>query len=332
MHACTVSMHLASDCYDIVVLVSYGQNYLLASAVHVGMATPGSAAKSSGLAIIISNDYKTTAKLETLSGTIKDGEKMNSTFQFLKFETRQGRNVTREELMKMLYKVSQSSSLPQSYKCIAFVFSGHGLDANQLYMQDGSLITVQSIVESLLPKTAPQIGTIPKVFFIDACRGERTLSEEAIVVPRKAGGKVQRRGGLDATFHIPPEGNFLIAYSTMPRYQSYELKGEGGLWMTSLAEKLRTSYESIQDILSETNRDLMEMFQAPEFRQSMMQPECFSRLHGRLCLQPEGNGAPARKGEHTHNCRYGSYVLPGRPPSLNDRGPVEIKCIATQPE
>ena len=253
---------------------------------------------SSGLAIIISNDYKTTSKLETLSGTVKDGERMNATFQFLRFETLRECNVTGDELMTLLCKVSRYPSLPKTYKCIAFVFSGHGLDANKLYMQDGSLITVQSIVDSLMPKTAPQIGTIPKLFLIDACRGTRTLSEEAIVVPRNAGKKVQRRGGLDATLHIPPEGNFLIAYSTMPNYQSYELKGEGGLWMTSLAERLRTSSESIQDILSETNKDLMEMFQSPDLRKSMMQPECISSLHGRLCLQPEGIAVPPRKGEH----------------------------------
>ena len=68
--------------------------------------------------------------------------------------------------------------------------------------------------------------------------------------------------------------------------------------MTSLAEKLRTSSESIQNILSETNRDLMEMFQSPDFRQSMMQPEYISRLHGSLYLQPEGS-ARGKKSIHT---------------------------------
>jgi len=56
--------------------------------------------------------------------------------------------------------------------------------------------------------------------------------------------------------------------------------------MTSLAERLRTSSGSIQDILCETNR---EIFQSPDFQQSMMQPEFISHLHGRLCLKPEGN-------------------------------------------
>ena len=259
-----------------------------------------------GLAVIISNDYKTTPGLQHLSGTVKDGEKMNSAFQFLKLATIWQRNVTGGKLVQLLSDISRYPSYPTSYKCIAFVFSGHGLDANQLYMQDGSLITVQSIVESLLPKRARQLGTIPKLFFIDACRGNRELSKEAIIVPRHAGpssGRVQetlQKGGVDATICVPPEGNFLIAYSTMPYYRSYELKGEGGLWMKNLAEKLCTSNQSIQDILSETNKELMEMFQAPEFRQSMMQPEYISRLHGRLCLQPEGNVAPPRGNNSLH--------------------------------
>jgi len=76
-------------------------------------------------------------------------------------------------------------------------------------------------------------------------KGNRKLSEEAIVVPRhgSSSGKVQetlQKGGFDANLHIPPEGNFLIAYSMTPHYWSYELKGEGGIWMTSLAEKLHT--------------------------------------------------------------------------------------------
>jgi len=64
------------------------------------------------------------------------------------------------------------------------------------------------------------------------------------VVPRhgSSSGKVQetlQKGGFDATLHIPPEGNFLIAYSTMPHYQSYKLKGEGGIWSIVFPSGLR---------------------------------------------------------------------------------------------
>ena len=258
---------------------------------------------ASGLAIIISNAYGTTPGLQVLNGTTEDGKLMTAAFKFLKFATLWRQDTTGHELMQLLSELSHYRNYPQSYKCIAFVFSGHGLDANHLYMQDGSLITVNDIVEALLPKRAPQIGSIPKLFFIDACRGKRVLSNEAVVVPRHGGSteKVQeilQRGASDETLHVPPEGNFLVSYSTMPDYQSYELKGKGGVWMTSLAERLCTSSDSVQDILSEVNKDLMQKFQEPETRPFMTQPEYISRLHGKLCLWPGGCAAPAVRGKY----------------------------------
>ena len=258
---------------------------------------------ASGLAVIISNDYGTTPGLQVLSGTTEDGKRMTSAFKFLKFATLWRQNATGHELMQLLSELSCYRNYPQSYKCIALVFSGHGLDANHLYMQDGSLIKVNNVVEALLPKQAPQIGSIPKLFFIDACRGKRVLSNEAVVVPRHSGitEKVQeilQRGASDETLHVPPKGNFLVAYSTMPDYQSYEVKGKGGVWMTSLAERLCTSSDSVQDILSEVNKDLMRKFQEPETRPFMTQPEYISRLHGKLCLWPGGCAAPAVRGKY----------------------------------
>ena len=258
---------------------------------------------ASGLAVIISNDYGTTPGLQVLSGTTEDGKRMTSAFKFLKFATLWRQNATGHELMQLLSELSCYRNYPQSYKCIALVFSGHGLDANHLYMQDGSLITINNVVEALLPKQAPQIGSIPKLFFIDACRGKRVLSNEAVVVPQHGGTteKVQetpQQGASDEIIHVPPKGNFLVAYSTMPDYQSYKVKGKGGVWMTSLAERLRTSSHSVQDILSEVNNDLMQKFQEAETRPFMIQPEYISRLHGKLCLWPGGCAVPAVRGKY----------------------------------
>ena len=270
--------------------------------------------KASGLAVIVSNAYGTTPGLQVLNGTTEDGKLMTSAFKFLNFATLWRQNVTEHELMQLLSEVSHYHNYPESYKCIAFVFSGHGLDANHLYMQDGSLITVNSIVEALLPRLAPQIGSIPKLFFIDACRGKRVLSNEAVIVPRHGGisGIVQetlQRGVSDETLHVPPKGNFLVAYSTMPEYQSYEVKGKGGVWMTSLAERLRTSSDSVQDILSEVNKDLMQMFQEPETRALMTQPEYISRLHGKLYLWPGGSAALTVRGKYNYYLKLDNYKL-----------------------
>ena len=245
---------------------------------------------ASGFAVIISNDYSSTPGLETLTGTRKDAQNMDAALQSLNIVTHCEHNVTTIRLMELLYKAAQCKDYPQGSKCIIFVFAGHGLDSNQVYMQDGSLMKINGIIEQFLPEKAPMIGNIPKLFFIDACRGDRTV--QSVTVPR--GGYSVReplQKGADEvpTMKIPAQGNFLVAYSTMPYYRSYESKGNGGMWMSALARKLPYSKDSIEDILTEVNEELIELYQSPHWRDTdMQQPEKISRLNKRVYL---GQGA-----------------------------------------
>ena len=243
---------------------------------------------ASGFAIIISNDYANTPDpgLETLKGTHKDSQGMEDAFRSLNIATHKVHNITKFQLVALLSDAARCTEYPEGSKCIAFVFSGHGFDSNQIYMQDGKLMHITNeIIQPLLPFRAPHIGTIPKLFFIDACRGSRNITP--VVVPRSAGGAVQeihQKGGTDATLQLPPEGNFLVAYSTMPEYHAYEMKGDGGVWMTTLAEKLRTSQDYVEVILSDVRKELLQKYQSPGWRARMQQPETLSRLNEKVCL------------------------------------------------
>ena len=242
--------------------------------------------RANGVAIIVSNDYATTPGLDTLKGTHKDAERMEGAFKSLNITTYRASNTTKFQLGALLNEAAQCRGYPRESRCIAFVFSGHGLDSNQIYMQDGYPMNLMSeIIHPLLPLKAPHIVTIPKLFFIDACRGSRDITP--VVVPRSAGGAVQeihQKGGTDASLQVPPEGNFLVAFSTMPEYRSYEMKGEGGVWMTTLAEKLRTSQDYVEIILSDVRKELLEKYQSPGWTARMQQPETLSRLNEKVCL------------------------------------------------
>lgn len=52
----------------------------------------------------------------------------------------------------------------------------------------------------------------------------------------------------------------------------------------SRGQKLRTSEESVEDVLTEVNEELMEKYQTPEWRHCMQQPERVSRLNRRVYL------------------------------------------------
>ncbi len=250
-----------------------------AGTVHLGT--------SLGFALIISNDYSNTPEvweLPTLTGTEVDAKLMDGTFKALNFDTLPVHNLGRGRLMKVVRETA-GRNYPRSCKAIAVVFAGHGNSSNCLCMQDGSTVAIREIVEEFLPSKAPMIGSIPKLFFIDACRGDATT--QSVTVPR-GGGEVFQRGGNEvATLQVPDQGNFLLAHSTMPNYRAYELKGKGGIWMTSLARKLRTSRKSVEDILSEVNQDMMKLFQSPDWSGRMQQPEKLSRLNQIVYLHPE---------------------------------------------
>ena len=247
--------------------------------------------EANGLAIIISNDYCSSSHLHTLNGAYKDGENMYQAFKHLKFATHWECNVTDQRLMQLIYDATHYCSYHQleNYKCIAFVFAGHGCAMDHIYMQDEELVSITNIVQSFLPRSAPHIAILPKLFLIDACRGNKVINP--VLVPRGSAEIPQEnaveRGVTEVSkLRLPPEGNYLIAYSTMPEHKSYEQFGEGSIWITILAEKLCTSHASIEDILTEVNEKMMEKYQT-FLKCPMQQPEKTSCLNKILVLNPD---------------------------------------------
>ena len=154
---------------------------------------------------------------------------------------------------------------------IAFVFSGNG-DENIIYAHDGAVGTNQ-VYEPLQPKNAPHLADIPKLFFIDACRGtiddKGIVARGKIVLPRK-----------------PSYGNYILAYSTMPSMHAYETEEDGGLWMNIVSKELRTSHKSVLDALTDVNGELLKEFHCRHYT-SCQQPVLESTVHETVKLLEE---------------------------------------------
>ena len=239
-----------------------------------------------GLAVIITNDYASSS-LKTLIGTRKDGDRMQLAFNTLNIATYWKQNVACEALRKILREVAQLTP-SKTYGSVSFVFAGHGANTGEVYMQDGGKMYIQEIIDSLLPTQAPNIGSIPKLFFIDACRGSNPI--KPVMVPR-SGHQVERdvqyRGATDMKMVlVPPNGNILVAYSTITNFRSFEGDKEGGVWMKALAEKLTSSKESIEVVLTEVREYLHATYQDPQWRDYMQMPETINTLLRKVYLNP----------------------------------------------
>ena len=160
-----------------------------------------------------------SSHLPTLSGARVDGRKMCETMELLNFETHWERNATATVTRRLVRETARCQYL-SNYKRLVFIFSGHGTTKHCLYTQDGKQVNFHDIMKQFYPGQSPHLGAIPKLFFIDACRG--SLQTQAVLVTK---------GGHDVSLKVPEQSNFLVAYSTMPDHRAHESKETGGSYL-----------------------------------------------------------------------------------------------------
>ena len=223
-----------------------------------------------GLALIITNDYKSNPQYTNLEATKSDGDAMDRALRELGYASVCRHNVTQIWLMSLLRKADRTT-YPPSCRRIVFVFAGHGRiesGGTSLIMNDGMDISIQSIVTLLSPSSSTSmIGDMVRMFFIDACRGEGV--DEGRFVSRGGCLVNERRISSNA-------GNYLVGFSTLAGFRSYEVRDEGGscgLWLPRVAEKLTSCDDTINNILVGVNEELMKEFQDKKKYPCMMQPE-----------------------------------------------------------
>ena len=233
-----------------------------------------------GLAVIVTNEYKNFPD-DHLPGVKKDGRAMENAFGSLGFATLWKPNVSSEDmkvLVKSVVKYFQDNPPPKDpeHYVVAFVFSGHGDEGDLLYGEDGGDVHLNSQIVKPLAEER-ELGNIPKLFFIDACRGENEL--KPVVKTKKK-----------AQDLITVEGNYYVAYSTIPKHVAYMKPDDemsGSAWMQILAKNLQERSESVSDIVESTSKELWEKYKEINIVQ---QTETVSRLHcGPLRLHPKAN-------------------------------------------
>ena len=230
-----------------------------------------------GLAVIVTNEYKNFPG-DHLPGMKKDGRAMENAFGSLGFATLWKPNISSKEmkvLVKSVVKYFQDNPPPKNY-VVAFVFSGHGGEGDLLIGEDNRQVHLhRKIVKPLAEEH--ELGVIPKLFFIDACRGENELKPVV---------RTKKRIEL-----ITAKGNYYVAYSTIPKYVAYtkEDPNSGSVWMQILAKNLQESSESVSVIVETTNGELWKMYEThPEIR-NWQQPESVDRLRGPVYLRPKAD-------------------------------------------
>ena len=229
-----------------------------------------------GVALLVSNDYKTIKGVSDLSSTHTDAKNMEQAFKELTYATIRIKNASSDEFVSC-YNNLADYKYPTTCKRILLYFSGHG-DDGTLLMQDGLKVNIDDVVSRFKINVAGNrsLATIAKMFFFDACRGPRRDSGYGIRTAKPD-------DEITCLRKVPKEGNMLIAYASTRFHVSYE-SPSGGRWTKCLIKAIRDSKESddVLHILTEANIMMNKepnchCFQTAEFTSSLVGHVNFKR-------------------------------------------------------
>ncbi|XP_077999705.1 caspase-7-like [Glandiceps talaboti] len=180
-----------------------------------------------GYAIIINNkEFEPGTRMGTRNGTDVDAQRLADSFTKLGFEIKMYKDMTIRK-MKAIMQI-QACDDHTDKDCIAVAILSHG-DEDEVAATDGYIPTKELIEQLRGDKCKTLIGK-PKLFFIQACRGQK-YDEGAVLHNGKdetdAAPRIQR---------IPLEADFLICYSTVPGYYSWRNVGNGSWFIQSLCD------------------------------------------------------------------------------------------------
>ena len=195
--------------------------------------------KKRGLGIVVTCHYQ-----GTLPQTEKDADEIKQMFTEFDYDIHQlpSEQVTSSKIKQLVQQVENylrsykgSAINPDNNKkAIIFAFSGHGCE-NQIQTNDWKLFPLQDIVRPLVNPQFVQAHPIPKLFFIDACRGSSLR--------------------VDDTSLKAIKGNYSIEYATIEG-QSATALGPQSEWMPVLANTFRREDDSYHNVIAEVKQQI----------------------------------------------------------------------------
>ncbi|XP_013105145.1 caspase-1 [Stomoxys calcitrans] len=185
--------------------------------------------KKRGLALIFNHEYYDIPRLEPRTGTNVDCEKLKKSFKNLDFEVTAYKDCKLRDLFKHIDNAASQDH--SDCDCIAVAILTHG-EHGYLYAKD-VMYKLESICHYFTAQECPTLAGKPKLFFIQACRGD-SLDPGIKLQKTETDGETFS----EMTYRIPVHADFLISYSTIPGFYSWRNTSDGSWYIQSLVEEL----------------------------------------------------------------------------------------------
>ncbi|KRY92183.1 Glutathione synthetase, partial [Trichinella pseudospiralis] len=225
--------------------------------------------KPKGLALII-NNCAFTCDLPNRLGSDIDCKNIHRLLTDLGYNVIKKHNLTAKGIVETMVKFSLNKEHERCDSAVVVILT-HGLEG-EIYGSDGGLVSVQKVIQLLDAVNCPALKNKPKLFFLQACRGQRYDSGHDVIDSGDTVGSANARRKLNSLDEndanalrrkVPTQADILIAYSTTPGFVSWR-NSLRGTWFIQAVCEVFSEYAWKEEVL-----------------------HLFTRIHG-LCIRPPG--------------------------------------------
>ena len=121
-----------------------------------------------GICTIINNKH--FSNMNQREGTDADAGALQQLFTYFNFHTSRFDNLTSSQMRRLFKDIARKDHT--KYDCLLVAVLTHGTKG-KLYGSDGKLVPVEEITELFSGNNCPSLTGKPKIFLLQACRGER---------------------------------------------------------------------------------------------------------------------------------------------------------------
>ncbi|XP_073909995.1 caspase-14 isoform X1 [Castor canadensis] len=212
-------------------------------------------------------------------GSGADLDALDLMFQQLRFQATTKRDPTAQQFLEEMEKFQQTiDNWEDPVSCAFVVLMAHG-EEGLLKGEDGKMVKLDDLFEVLNNKNCRNLRAKPKVYIVQACRGEHRDLGETI------GGDKVAIITKDNPQTVPTYTDTLHVYSTVEGYIAYRHDKEGSCFIQTLVDVLTERKGPILELLTEVTRRMAKAELIQEGRARKVNPEIQSTLRKQLYLQ-----------------------------------------------
>lgn len=166
--------------------------------------------------------------------SVRFPENLHKVFKWLGFDIETQRDCNTEKMLTIMHELaSRNHSHFESLVCCIL---SHGQEGS-VYGVEGRTVTYRELMEPFSGINCSSLAEKPKLFFIQACQGNREQRAVTIEADGPAGSLVQS-DAVVAKDSIPSDADFLLGMATVASFISYRERTKGTWFIQSLCENL----------------------------------------------------------------------------------------------